>query len=150
MLVSMESSGWSDRSGDNGAGCKRERERMEWLIWILLLLGAPFAFGLLWGVWRGNRTYFSSSVLALAPIFSGVSTVVGWLAVAFLAGEQVVNPHIPAWQSLMITCGFYGGIVMLIGALPALLGSAAGQWGKIWAVHRYQSVRQTEREERQK
>lgn len=121
---------------------------MDWWIWILLL-PVPFTLGFLWGAWQGRRDSFADSVLVLAPIVSGVLTVGAWLSTAFVMGEQMVNPNIPAWQSLTITIVFYGGGCMLGGAVPALLGCAAGQLGKLWLLRRDEGVRQTERAEQE-
>jgi hypothetical protein len=120
------------------------REWGDWLIRILTL-PAPFTIGLLWGASLGRRDSFATSVFVLAPIVSGVLCVGAWLAIAFLMGEQMVNPNIPAWESLTITIAFYGGGCMLGGAIPALLGCAGGQLGKLWLFRRDKGIRQTER-----
>lgn len=120
---------------------------MDWWVWILLL-PAPFAIGLLWGVWLGRRDSFAASVLVLAPIVSGVANVGAWLMLAFLVGEPMVNPNIPAWQSLTITIVFYGGGCMLGGAVPALVGCTAGQLGKLWLFRRDEGIRYPERAEK--
>lgn len=116
---------------------------MNLLIWILLA-AAPFALGAFWGAWLGRRDFFAASVLLLAPIVSGAFCVGAWLTIAFLMGEPMVNPNIPAWQSLTIAIVFYGGGCMLGGAVPALLGCAVGQLGKLWLFRRHGSSRQTE------
>jgi hypothetical protein len=120
------------------------REWGDWLIGILVL-PAPFIFGLLWGALLGRRDSFAASVLVLAPIISGVLCIGAWLGIAFLMGEQIVNPNIPAWESLTITIVFYGGGCMLGGAIPALIGCALGQLGKLWLCRPSNGIRQTER-----
>lgn len=123
------------------------REFWDWLIW-LLMLPAPFTFGLLWGAWFRRRDSFTTSVLQLAPVVSGVVMVGVWLTIAFLMGEPMVNPQISAWQSLTITIVFYGGGMALCGAIPALLGCAVGQLGKLWLFRRDEGTRYPERPEK--
>jgi hypothetical protein len=120
------------------------REWGDWLIGILML-PVPFTIGLLWGASLGRRDSFAASVFVLAPIVSGALCVGAWLGIAFVMGEQMINPNIPAWESLTITIVFYGGGCMLGGALPAFLGCALGQLGKLWLFPRDKGIRQTER-----
>ena len=115
---------------------------MVWILLLTALLTAPFALGLLWGAGLGRRDYFSFPVLMAAPIFSGV-LIVGVLAVAYTAGEVGVNPN-HTWQSLMATIVVYGGACMLGGAVPAVLGSSAGQLVKLWLFRRDERKRQTD------
>ena len=117
---------------------------MVLILLLTALLAAPFALGLLWGACLGRRDYFSFPVLMAAPIFSGV-LIVGGLAVAWTAGERerVINP--PDWQALIATIVVYGGLCMLGGAVPALLGSSAGQLVKLSLFRCDERKRQTER-----
>ena len=114
---------------------------MVWILLLTALLAAPFALGLLWGAGLGRRDYFSFPVLMAAPIFSGV-LIVGVLAVVY-TDENVNNPN-HTWQSLMATIVVYGGACMLGGAVPALLGSSAGQLVKLWLFRRDERKRQTD------
>ena len=55
-------------------------------------------------------------------------------------GFRATRP-VPTWQSLTVTIVFYGGGCMLGGAVPALLGCAAGQLGKLWLFRRDEDTR---------
>lgn len=102
------------------------------MLWLLLLM-APFALGLLWGAGLGRRDYFSWLVLLGAPIFSGV-LIVGALAVIY-TDENRSNPNL-SWPSQLVTIVVYGGASFVAGAGPALLGSSAGQFVKLWLFRR--------------
>ena len=110
------------------------------------LFAASFALGLLSGAALGRRDYFSFPVLTAAPIFSGV-LIVGGLAVTWTAGERerVINP--PDWGAVIVTIVVYGGFFMLVAAVPALVGSSAGQLVKLRLFRRDERKRQTERAE---
>jgi len=111
---------------------------MDWI----LLFWAPLVFGALWGAWQGHRDRFSFSVLLVAPIFSAVLIVGAMMAVGILSGT-LVNPNNPGplVVTLLATTFLYGFGFFLLGAVPALLGSAAGQMGKLWVVHRHSGIR---------
>ena len=102
---------------------------------LLFLLAAPVALGLFWGACLGRRDYFSWPLLMAAPLFSGVLTV-GSLAVIWTASERerLINP--PNWTTVITTIVVYGGMCALAGAIPALLGSSAGQLIKLWLFRR--------------
>ena len=120
---------------------------MALILLFTALLAGSFALGLLWGACLGRRDYFSFPVLMAAPIFSGV-LIVGGLAVTWTAGERerVINP--PDWGTVIVTIVVYGGFCMLVGVVPALLGSSAGQLVKLWLFRRDERKRQTERAEK--
>ena len=102
---------------------------MDWI----LRFWAPLVLGALWGAWQGRRDRFSFSVLLVAPIFSAVLLVGAMMAVGILSGT-LVNPNNPTpfVVTLLATTFLYGFGFFFWGAVPALLGSAAGQLGKLW------------------
>ncbi|QDU28934.1 hypothetical protein ETAA8_40400 [Anatilimnocola aggregata] len=114
------------------------------ILLLTALLAGSVALGLLWGACLGRRDYFSFPILMAAPIFSGV-LIVGCLAVVWTAGERerVINPL--DWRGLITTIVVYGSLCMLGGAVPALLGSSAGQLVKLWLLRRYALKQPTER-----
>ena len=116
---------------------------MVLILLLMALLAASFALGLLWGACLGRRDYFSIPILMAAPIFSGV-LIVGGLAVTWIAGERERVIHPPDWLGLITTIVVYGGVCMLVGAVPALLGSSAGQLVKLRLFRRDERKRWTE------
>jgi hypothetical protein len=120
---------------------------MALMLLLTAVLAGSFALGLLWGACLGRRDYFSFTLLLAAPIFSG-ALIVGGLAVVWTASERerVINP--PDWETVIVTIVVYGGFLMLGGAIPALLGSAAGQLAKLWLFRPAERVRQAETAER--
>ena len=120
---------------------------MDWILFVW----APLVLGALWGAWQGRRDRFSFSVLLVAPIFSAVLFVGAMMAVGILSGA-LVNPNNPEplvlkLLTLLVTTFAYGFGFFVLGAVPALLGSAAGQLGKFWVVHRDSSIRRMGRGE---
>jgi hypothetical protein len=117
---------------------------MNWI----LFLWAPLALGALWGAWQGRRERFSFVVLLTAPIFSAVLITGAMLAVAIVSGSLRVNPNNPEplvlqWLSGVLGIIFlYGFGIFLFGAVPALVGSAAGQLTKRCMVHHDSGIRQ--------
>lgn len=122
------------------------REIMDWLIWVFMRFG-PFVIGFLWGAWRGRRDSFAASVLVLAPIVSGVLVWGATFTINLVMGEPNPKDNI---AGLAIAFVLYGGIYILVGAVPALLGCAAGQWVKIRRFRRNEGVRQSENADQNK
>ncbi|MGE0607754.1 MAG: hypothetical protein AB7O62_11740 [Pirellulales bacterium] len=122
---------------------KDANETMNWLIWLFGVPG-PFVIGFLWGAWRGRRDSFAPVVLLLAPIVSGVVVCGAMFATNLALGER--NPR-DTMLGLAVAFVIYGGIYVLIGMVPALLGCAAGQLGKIWLIRRNEGLRQSENAE---
>jgi hypothetical protein len=109
-------------------------KRTDWI----LFLWAPLLLGVLWGAWQGRRDRFSFSVLLVAPIFSTVVIVAAILAVAILNrivfGGPPINPNNTDLVILLAVPFVYGFGFFLFGAVPALVGSAAGELGKLCVV----------------
>src|SRR5712692_10391580 len=103
---------------------------MEWL----LCLFAPLVLGGIWGFSLGSRDRFSIGLLVAAPVTSAVLACGGIVTVGLLAGRAPINPHNPnplIVQWLAFTCLYAPGI-FLLGAVPAALGSAAGELAKLY------------------
>jgi hypothetical protein len=102
---------------------------------IIVLLCAPFVLGGLWGAtWqRGRGQGFSMPVLVTAPMFSagvmGIIIATGTVFYAPFRGPQRSgDATVELWIWTAIGYGLSSG---LLGAVPALVGSAAGQLGKL-------------------
>jgi hypothetical protein len=114
--------------------------RTDWI----LFLWAPLVLGTLWGAWQGRRDRFSIAVLLAAPISSTVLIVVGMMAVEILRrilfGGPPFNPNntdLLTFVAVMLATPFlYGFGLLCFGAVPAFLGSTAGQLVKlcIWRI----------------
>jgi hypothetical protein len=101
------------------------------------------------GCMQGRRDGFSFSVLLVAPIFSAVLIVGAIMAMTVMSAAGILSgPPVNPNHSLVLTVSMwlasaflYGSGIFLYGAVPALLGSAAGQLGKLWVVHRDSGIR---------
>ena len=103
---------------------------------IAVCLFAPLVLGALWGAWRGPRARFSASVLLTAPFVWGILITSLLFAVAItdytlISPVPPKNANSPWWWIGLVGWGI---IFFLWGVVPAILGSAAGQFVKLSVV----------------
>jgi hypothetical protein len=129
---------------------------------LVLLLVAPLVLGAVWGAWRGRRDRFSFEVLLAAPLFSALVIIVVFgaaVAVDILSGggdPNSPNAHalarakrdpVGAIGTWLATAVLYGSGTCLVGAVPALAGSAVGQLRKLSMARHDSGIRRSRTED---